>query len=240
MNFLGPLPQAHPDYLAGLVAAVLFGAKLLSTRSVKLKREHVMVSPSKALDSRTTSLNCPKAHGIFWAALLAIVAGTVNASDTYGFKVYQLGSDFKVLEEYRPNSGCKTPQDTVAGDKTCFYPDGADSIAGANIKELGLFYYGDKLNFIHLVIDVRDFGTVVEALKDRYGQPIKKTSTVRTKAGVVYTNEQYSWDNRESNIVADLYAESVEKSNIVFSLKSGILESKRRDQERRKQRQKDL
>lgn len=26
MNFLGPLPQAHPDYLAGLVAAVLFGA----------------------------------------------------------------------------------------------------------------------------------------------------------------------------------------------------------------------
>jgi putative Mg2+ transporter-C (MgtC) family protein len=26
MDFLGPLPQAHPDYLAGLVAAVLFGA----------------------------------------------------------------------------------------------------------------------------------------------------------------------------------------------------------------------
>ena len=26
MNFLGPLPQAHPDYLAGLIAAVLLGA----------------------------------------------------------------------------------------------------------------------------------------------------------------------------------------------------------------------
>ena len=26
MNFMGPLPQAHPDYLVGLVAAVVFGA----------------------------------------------------------------------------------------------------------------------------------------------------------------------------------------------------------------------
>lgn len=181
-----------------------------------------------------------EALAIIWMAFLATVAAPAGASDTYGFKVYQLGSDFKALEAYRPNPGCNTPRDAVAGDRICIFPDGAESIGGANIKRVALFYYGDKLNFIRLKLDVHDINAVIEALTDRYGPPKKRTSNVQTRAGVVLVNEHHSWDNGESSITADRYAESVEESDIVFTLKSGLVEFNRRAKESRKQRQKDL
>lgn len=161
-------------------------------------------------------------------------------SDVFEFKGVELGSNISIVKDTGRFS-CHKSEDWNVADVLCTPKYGStETIAGVPVTFLGFFYYGDNLGSIYITFREHDFAHVAEALVEKYGQAIKKTTLLRNRMGATFENVTYVWRRGSGILIADRYAGTVDKSSVRYQASEAIEEFHRRDKSSVKKGAKDL
>lgn len=133
------------------------------------------------------------------AVVLLAYSISVNAQEPFDFKGTKLGSHLRDLPN-RLRYDCR-PNITPIADAVCTLESSQqETIAGATVRSMFLYYYDNQLSSISLTIEARSMDEVVAALTGRYGQPRVDQQTVANRKDGRTTNQINTWSNDVSMI----------------------------------------
>ena len=178
---------------------------------------------------------------------LLLSSVTFAQEPPFDFKGIALGSDISAA---RSNSKfeCyemekRPPHRIVSGDHYCSHHysiKGEETIAGAPIRNIYLYYYFGKLERIEIRLWARDFHQVLAALQEKYGPGSVKTETVQNRMGATFENSIYPWRRNSATLEAKKYEGDLEISSLDFETDFARQEAKRRRAGAAKKGAKDL
>jgi hypothetical protein len=181
-------------------------------------------------------------------ARLGILAGCLPAAlataaeqptGKFGFKGLELGSGIAAVAgnpRYACHAGSSPGADTVCGLRA----REKETIAGAPVRTLFLFYYGGRLTSIAIHLEERHFAQVSEALHAKYGDTPARTESIRNLNGMAFENRTYTWKAPGETLVAQRYAGRVDQSAIRFTADALIQQIEQRRAAVAKDPRKDL
>lgn len=138
---------------------------------------------------------------ILAVVLLTLMSG-VRADEPYDFQGLKLGTELNTVEA-QGRWLCRNPDNPIA-DTVCFLDAAhAESIAGVAAQGVMLRFYDGQLSSIVVYFPEGGFGTVLSALKEKYGRPTEeKNDVVSNRAGAKFENHEVVWSNATSTITA--------------------------------------
>ena len=120
------------------------------------------------------------------------------------------------------------PRSPVA-DRVCrLKPPERETIAGAPVKGLFLYYYSGKLEMITITLDPKHFPEVVAALTEKYGTGSLETETLKNLTGATFENKMYSWRRNKATLEAQTYGRNLETSSVIYRTDFSLQEYTRR------------
>ena len=142
----------------------------------------------------------------------------------FGFKHYTIGDD----KSYIPPSNfiCKDSKTPIA-DQICRY-NSKETIAGAPVQLLLLYYYSDKLENISITFKSDHFSKVVSALSKKYGTGKIKTKAVQNRMGATFENRMHSWSIGNNTLTAKQYSTDLNSSTVYYRVNISLNEMERR------------
>ena len=100
-------------------------------------------------------------------------------------------------------------------DKICH--DLNFKIGEVNIKFNGFGFKDDKLIQVFMQFNPKDYSYIKDVFIKKYGDPTDtKESTIKTKVGVEYENENLTWISKKIRLSLTKYSGSVDKSVALF------------------------
>lgn len=149
---------------------------------------------------------------VFW--LCASHAAMARA-ETFAFKGIELGSPIaRLTADHRFE--CRAVATPIA-DRVCSLRAGEkETIAGAPIDSMFLFYDRAHLTGITLNLAERHFPAVVSALRGRYGEAGLTTEVIRNFSGAPFENRIHHWRKGGASLVAQRYAGRIDRSIIRY------------------------
>lgn len=177
--------------------------------------------------------------------LFVLLSSVTFAQETpFDFKGIALGSDISTI---RNNSkfkcyDIKVPILIPWGDQECSHHSikGEETIAGAPIRWIKLYYYAGKLARIRISVWARDFHQVLAALQEKYGPGSVKTEVLQNRMGATFDNSIYSWRRNSATLEAKKYDGDLKTSSVYFETDFARQEAKRRRAAAAKKGAKDL
>jgi hypothetical protein len=160
-------------------------------------------------------------------------------SEPLKFKNYVLGvTTLAEMKSINPDSKC-SKSDGVIADNECYAEK--ETIADNYAKGAMFFFYNEKLEHVLVVIDHKEFNTVVGALKSQYGSPTEEEIvTSRDRMGATVRGKEYEWKQTGGYIRAVEYDRGVDESGIHYRTYRCDKEYEARRSERIKKRAHDL
>jgi hypothetical protein len=160
-------------------------------------------------------------------------------SEPLKFKNYVLGvTTLAEMASINPDSKC-SKSDGVIADNECYSEN--ETIADDYAKGAMFFFYNEKLEHILVIIDHKEFNTVVAALKSQYGLPTEEEIvTSRGRMGATMRGKEYEWKQTDGYIRAVEYDRGVGESGIHYRTYRCDKEYETRKSERVKKRAHDL
>lgn len=145
----------------------------------------------------------------------------------FDFNGIALGSHASSIEGTSRFS-CMDPRSPVA-DRLCrLKPPERETIAGAPVKGLFLYYYSGKLEMITVTLDPNHFPGVVAALTEKYGTGSLETETLKNLTGATFENKIYSWRRNKATLEAQTYGRNLETSSVIYRTDFSLQEYTRR------------
>lgn len=155
------------------------------------------------------------------------------------FKGIALGSAIATIEDTGRFS-CRDPRNPIA-DRICSLKfNERESIAGAPIRVLVLYYYSGKLETISIAFDEKHFSQVAAALSEKYGQGTLTSETVQNRMGATFENRILSWRRGQATLEAKRYSGKIDTSSVMYRSDFGLQEFARRRKTSVKNSSKDL
>jgi hypothetical protein len=172
--------------------------------------------------------------------LLLLLASPASAQETpFEFKGIALGSDISSIEKSSRFS-CQDPQSPIA-DRVCTLKFGEkETIAGAPVQILLLYYYSGKLEAITISFDAKHFSQVAGALTEKYGEGTVKTEAVQNRMGATFENEIYLGRRDDAALEAKRYSSKLDRSSVMYRSDFALQEFGRRQGTTAKDKAKDL
>lgn len=149
---------------------------------------------------------------VFGLASLAFM-GHAALADTYGFKGFNLGSHI-TLAASNPKYDCRTVTTPTADQICSLGKDETETLAGARVESLFLFYDQSRLTGLTAHVPEAAFQGVVSALETKYGPSARRTETLRNLKGDTYENHIHAWRQAGQSIVAQRYAGRLDRSSV--------------------------
>ena len=172
-------------------------------------------------------------------ALLCAPMSAFAQSDPFEFKGIALGSEIAAIES-NPRFSCRIANDPIA-DQVCSLRFGEkETIAGAPIGTLLLFYYNGKLQTISISFAAKDFLQVADALKAKYGEGSAKTEAIMNRMGATFENRIVTWRKPGATAEAKRFSSKLDTSSVRFQTDAAMEEFKRRRGSTAKEQAKDL
>lgn len=155
-----------------------------------------------------------RTRDLLMSAVLCFVAPA--SADGLGFKGLELGSPLaRIAGDTRFD--CR-PLRTPIADRVCSLRHGeSETIAGAPLESMFLFYDRQRLTGITLSLPEKHFQNVVEALRGKYGDATPKTEAVRNFKGAAFENRLYHWHQGDFSLRAERYAGRLDRSSIRYT-----------------------
>lgn len=156
---------------------------------------------------------------------LLMWASTAVAQDEIGFKSLSFGATQEAYKAEWPDHVCRTSEvcsfvrEAHCTPRTAGPADGAicaqrNTWAGVAIKSVVANFVDGRLARVNIVFDAARFEHVLEASKQRYGQPSMVSSTpVQTRMGARYENTVATWDRPGTVMALRRYAGTITESN---------------------------
>lgn len=160
-------------------------------------------------------VKCPVAHVLLGAALLLGQPAWAGA-ETFGYKGLELGSSI-VQVATNPRYECRASNAPAADTICSLRPRERETIAGAPLTSLFLFYGEGRLTSIALHLEEKHFARVVDALAGKYGRPTLRAAPVRNLKGAAFENRIYTWRNATDSLMAERYAARIDQSAIRYA-----------------------
>ncbi|HAM59574.1 MAG TPA: hypothetical protein DCQ64_30860 [Candidatus Rokubacteria bacterium] len=172
--------------------------------------------------------------------LLLFLASSGYAQEPpFDFKGIALGSDISSIENTSRFS-CRDPQSPIA-DRVCSLKFGErETIAGASVEVLLLYYYSGKLETISISFSAKHFSEVAAALTEKYGAGSVKTEAVQNRMGATFENKIYSWRRDNATLEAKRYSSKLDRSSVMYRTDFAQQEFARRRGTTVKEKAKDL
>ncbi|MCF8083593.1 MAG: hypothetical protein K9M96_10890 [Deltaproteobacteria bacterium] len=139
----------------------------------------------------------------------------VNAGSRLGFKELLLGSSLQDIQK-DSRYHCEAKKDLGIADTVCMRYAPKETIAGAPIRLMTLFYTEGKLTNIWVVLKTDYFSQVLEALKEKYGNSETKKNHVQNKLGATFENVTYTWHEGRDEINATKYSIDLKTSTVSY------------------------
>ena len=160
--------------------------------------------------------------------LVFLLTSTVSAEESsLDFKGIALGSDIASIEGSSRFS-CRDPQNPIA-DRICSLNFGErETIAGAPVQALMLFYYSGKLETISISFDSKHFSEVAAALTEKYGTGSVKTQTIQNRMGATFENKIHSWRRGIATVETKRYSHKIDRSSVTYYTDFSLKEFARR------------
>ncbi len=160
--------------------------------------------------------------------LFFLLTSTVSAEEPpFDFKGIALGSDIASIEGTSIFS-CRDPQSPIA-DRICSLKFGErETIAGAPVQVLLLYYYFGKIETISISFDSKHFSEVAAALTEKYGAGSVKTEAVQNRMGATFENKIYSWRRGNATLEAKCYSSKIDRSSVMYRSDFALQEFGRR------------
>lgn len=173
-------------------------------------------------------------------SLLLLLASPGYAQELpFDFKGIALGSDISSIENTSRFS-CRDPQSPIA-DRVCSLKFGErETVAGAAVEVLLLYYYSGKLEIISISLDTKHFSEVTAALTEKYGAGNVKTEAVQNRMGATFENKIYSWRRDNATLEAKRYSSKLDRSSVIYRTDFALQEFARRQGTTVKEKAKDL
>jgi len=155
------------------------------------------------------------------------------------FKGIELGSDMSVIEDTGRFS-CRDPGNPIA-DRICTLNyDESETIAGAPVRVLALYYYSGKLESISISFEENQFLQITAALSEKYGQGKARSEAIQNRMGATFENKILLWRRGKATVEATRYSGTVDRSSVVFRSDFSMEEFARRRKSSIKGKAKDL
>ena len=107
---------------------------------------------------------------------------------------------------------------TPIADRVCaLRPGEKETIAGAPLDSLFLFYERSRLTGITLSLAEKHFQPVVSALQSKYGEGRLTTEQIRNLNGAPFENRIHQWQMGGMSLLAQRYAGRVDRSTIRYT-----------------------
>ena len=153
------------------------------------------------------------------------------AEDAYAFKGWKL--DEQISNMNMTGLLCSKGNGIIA-DKQCIEKayKSSETIAGAPIQFMVLFFFDDVLSSIAIREDEKYFNQIRDAMIEKYGKPTSENNEpIQNRAGASFDNSILEWDNSVSKIQLKRRSGKIDASSIVYSSKSGLAESGKRSKQ---------
>ncbi len=138
-----------------------------------------------------------------------------------------LGSDLASVEA-TSRFACADPQ-SPAADKLCrLQPGQSETVGGAPIKRLFLYFYSGKLEMISVTLDAKYFVDVVTALTKQYGKAAVEAETMQNMSGAAFENRIYTWRRGNATLEVQTYGRDLENSSMIYRTDFSLQEYTRR------------
>ena len=166
-------------------------------------------------------------------------AAAAGKNTELDFKGIALGSAIATIEDTGRFS-CRDPGNPIA-DRICSLKfNEKETIAGAPIRVLALYYYSGKLESISIAFDEKHFSQVAAALAEKYGQGNMKSETLQNRMGATFENRILSWRRGEATLEAKRYSGKIDTSSVMYGSDFALQEFTRRRKTSVKDSTKDL
>lgn len=157
--------------------------------------------------------------------LLAAPAGAQEAP--FDLNGLTLGADLAAVEASSRFS-CADPQ-SPAADKLCrLRPGQSETVGGAPIKRLFLYFYSAKLEMISVTLDAKYVVDVITALTKQYGKAAVETETMQNLSGASFENRIYTWRRGSATLEVQTYGRDLENSSMIYRTDFSLQEYTRR------------
>lgn len=160
--------------------------------------------------------------------LLVLLAAPAGAQEApFELNGLVLGSD-QASVEASSRFACADPQ-SPAADKLCrLRPGQSETVAGAPVKRLFLYFYSGKLEMISVTLDAKYFVDVVTALTKEYGKAAVETETMQNLSGAAFENRIYTWRRGNATLEVQTYGRDLENSSMIYRTDFSLQEYTRR------------
>jgi hypothetical protein len=172
--------------------------------------------------------------------ILLLLASSGSAQEPpFDFKGIALGSDISSIES-NSRFSCRDPQSPIA-DRVCSLKFGErETIAGASVQVLLLYYYSGTLETISITFDAKHFSGVADALAEKYGAGSVKTEALQNRMGATFENKVYSWRRNNATLEVKRYSSKLDTSSVMCRTDFALQEFARRRGTTAKEKAKDL
>ena len=177
------------------------------------------------------------AFGLFFLFLSSMAFA--QEPEPFDFKGMVLGSDASNVEG-TSRFFCGDPKSSIADRSCSLRYDVKETIAGAPVQGLSLYYYSGKLETIRITLDQRNFSQVAAALAEKYGEGAVRAETVHNRMGAAFENTIYSWRRGTATLEARRYSGKLDTSLVTYRTDFAVAEFERRRGPAAKEKAKDL
>jgi len=153
-----------------------------------------------------------KPVGFFCLGILALAGMSAHAGP-YGFKDFSLGSHI-TLAANNPKYECRAVTTPTADQICSLGKDESETLAGARVESLFLFYDQSLLTGLTAHVPETAFHTVVSALETKYGPSARRTETLRNLKGDAFENQIHTWHQSGQSITAQRYAGRLDRASV--------------------------
>lgn len=152
------------------------------------------------------------------AALVLVCAASAQA-ENLAFKHYTLGMPYSELQAL-PELACRETNAPIADQMCILRPTHKETIAGARVQAIMLLIYDGLLGTISVQIAEQDFRQVAIALQTKYGDGQHTESLLQNRMGAQFKSLNIKWEMADQYINAEQRSGKIDRSSIIFSLKS--------------------
>jgi hypothetical protein len=154
------------------------------------------------------------------------------------FKGIALGLDLVTIEDTGRFS-CRASTNPLA-DRVCGLKYGErETIAGAPVRTLLLYFYSDRLEMISLSFESQYFSSVTDALAQKYGSAVATSEAVQNRMGATFENRKLEWRKGKATVSARRYAADLDTSSVTYQTDFFLQEFARRRKSSTKSNAKD-
>jgi len=149
-------------------------------------------------------------------AALVVSASGVRADSPYEFNGVRLGAPLSEIQDQR-RWDC-VESNSHKGQATCFLDQAhKESIGGVAVDSLSLQFHKRHLSTISAFFSEQDFEKVLDALKAKYGNPVREGATSTVCLDTKLTDHEAIWSNGVSKITAKKCNRRMFRSMVEFS-----------------------